>query len=97
MKKLSKELVNKSEIISELAKRKKISIKLATMVFETFFDTIIGSLKKDQQVQVRGFGSFELRSYKPYIGKNPKNNQSVQVKAKKIPFFKVGNIKDELN
>ena len=97
MKKLSKQLVNKSEIISELAKNKNIPIHLATMVFETFFDEIVTSLKKERQIQIRGFGSFELRSYKPYTGKNPKNNQPIQVKSKKIPFFKAGNIKNELN
>ncbi len=96
MKKLTKQAVNKSEIISELATKKKIPIRLATLVFETFFDEIVKSLKKEQQIQIRGFGSFELRSYKSYKGKNPKNNKPIKVKSKKIPFFKAGNIKDEL-
>ena len=97
MKKLSKQLVNKSEIISELAKNKNISISLATLVFETFFDGITNALKKEQQIQIRGFGSFKLKKYKSYMGKNPKNNESIKVKSKKIPFFKVGNVKYDLN
>ncbi|MGI9548515.1 MAG: HU family DNA-binding protein [Bdellovibrionales bacterium] len=97
MKKLSKQLVNKSEIISELAKNKNISISLATLVFETFFDGITNALKKEQQIQIRGFGSFKLKKYQAYMGKNPKNNETIKVKSKKIPFFKVGNVKYDLN
>lgn len=92
----SKKAINKSDIIKDLAKKHKISIQVAKIAVETFFDEIIKALQKKNHVQIRGFGSFELRSYKGYKGKNPQNNTAVQVKAKKIPFFKPGTIKHEL-
>jgi len=94
---LSKKWVNKSDIIKELARKKQISIRLATLAFDTFFQEIITSLKNEKRIEIRNFGSFELRKYKPYRGRNPKNNKSVQVKAKKVPFFKIGILKNKLN
>ena len=41
-------------------------------------------------VEIRGFGSFTVREYEPYEAKNPKTGKKVYVKAKKLPFFKVG-------
>lgn len=41
-------------------------------------------------VEIRGFGSFTVREYKSYDGKNPKTGEVVKVKPKKLPFFKVG-------
>ncbi|MCB1198586.1 MAG: HU family DNA-binding protein, partial [Deltaproteobacteria bacterium] len=34
--------------------------------------------------------SFKVKEYKPYTGRNPKTGDQVQVRAKKLPFFKVG-------
>ena len=41
-------------------------------------------------VEIRGFGSFSIRSYKSYTGRVPKTGKTIHVKAKKLPYFKVG-------
>jgi integration host factor subunit beta len=41
-------------------------------------------------VEVRGFGSFTVRQYRPYDGRNPKTGESVHVASKRLPFFKAG-------
>lgn len=86
----------KSSLISDLAKNKNIPTQLATLIVDTFFKSIKASLAKKKKVHIRGFGSFEIRNYKAYKGKNPQNNKTIHVKAKKVPFFKPGNIKQEL-
>jgi integration host factor subunit beta len=48
------------------------------------------ALKHDEGIEIRGFGSFTIRQYKPYEGRNPSSGTSVAVPAKRLPFFKVG-------
>ena len=43
-----------------------------------------------ENVEIRGFGSFTVREYAAYTGRNPKTGEKTQVKSKKLPFFKVG-------
>lgn len=42
------------------------------------------------RVEIRGFCSFFVKQYDPYIGRNPKTGKKVQIAAKKLPFFKPG-------
>jgi integration host factor subunit beta len=55
---------------------------------ETLFESIVGALKADDKIEVRGFGSFRTRQRKPRTGRNPKTGESVAVPAKRVPFFK---------
>lgn len=56
------------------------------------------SLVKGDNIEIRGFGSFQVREYKPYTGRNPKSGEHVTVKRKKLPFFKVGKeVKERVN
>jgi len=46
----------------------------------------------------RGFGSFMVKDYKPYVGRNPKTGVKIKVPSKKLPFFKVGKgLRDTIN
>jgi integration host factor subunit beta len=58
------------------------------VIVETLFDSIVGALKSDDKVEVRGFGSFRSRMRKPRTGRNPKTGASVDVPAKRVPYFK---------
>ena len=93
MKKLKTQLLNKSKLIEKLAKRKKISLGLATQIFETIFEEIEKALLKGHNVEIRGFGTFSVKHYKGYKGTNPQNKQPIYVKPKKRPVFKPGKIK----
>src|SRR4029077_15880540 len=53
---------------------------------------------RGEGIEIRGFGSFTVRPYKPYNGRNPRTGQPVPVPAKRLPFFKVGkDLKDLVN
>ena len=54
------------------------------------FDLMSDALKKDDRIEIRGFGSFVNRSYESYQGRNPKTGAVVNVQPKRVPFFKVG-------
>jgi integration host factor subunit beta len=51
-----------------------------------------------RRVEIRGFGSFVMRDYRPYVGRNPKSGEKIQVKSKTLPFFKSGkDMRDQVN
>ena len=90
--------MNKSELILALSERSGISLELARIVVETTIDLMKQQLLEGGRIEIRGFGSFEMREYKAYTGRNPKTGESVSVKPKRTPFFKCGqDLKDILN
>ena len=67
-----------------------ISKKDTEVVVNTIFDAMTDALKNGEGIEIRGFGSFTVRQYKPYNGRNPRTGDPVHVASKRLPFFKVG-------
>jgi len=82
--------MNRSDLINSLKDKVALSRKDAGKVVDTFFDSLKESLAKGERVEIRGFGSFSVKHYKPYTGRNPKTGAQIHVISKKLPFFKVG-------
>ena len=82
--------MNRSDLINALKDKSSLSRKDSENFVETFFDSISQTLAKNQRVEIRGFGSFTVKKYKPYVGRNPKTGKKISVSSKKLPFFKVG-------
>ena len=82
--------MNKSQLIEVLAKEEGLTLKKAEFVVNTFFDAIAKGLAVENRAEIRGFGSFKVKTYEGYTGRNPKTGEIIQVKPKKLPFFKVG-------
>ena len=84
--------MTKGDLIEELAvdKTNQLNLKRAEIVVNTIFDVMSEALQRGDRVEIRGFGSFEVRNYGSYTGRNPKTNEKVEVAAKKAPFFKTG-------
>lgn len=79
-----------SEQVSGLTKRQ------AEIVVNTLFNSVRNSLQRGDKTEIRGFGSFRLRSRRMKEGRNPKTGATVAVPAKKVPFFKAGKELKEL-
>ena len=79
----------KYDLVSSLSKKENLTKKQATEILNLIFDGFAKTLKKGERIELRGFGSFSLREYEPYTGKNPKSGEKVHVKGKRLPFFKV--------
>src|ERR1041384_3033685 len=88
--------MTKSEMIDAIAARAELTKARAERVVNCVFDTMTGALQDGQGIEIRGFGSFTVRPYKPYDGRNPRTGQPVPVPAKRLPFFKVGKELKEL-
>lgn len=90
--------MNKSELIKTLADSKNISIEESTDIINYFFEAIKIALLNGDRVEIRRFGSFKLKYYKGYKGRNPKSGQPVNVAPKRLPFFRPGKeFKEYLN
>src|SRR5580704_5041626 len=89
--------MTKSELIDALAARRTDLTKArAELVVNCVFDAMTEALQKGDGIEIRGFGSFTVRPYKPYDGRNPRTGERVPVPAKRLPFFKVGKDLKEL-
>lgn len=82
--------LNKSQIIDVLSERSKIPRKRAEDVVDLIFDSLSNALASNERIEIRGFGSFVCREYGSYKGRNPRTGESIDVKPKRLPFFKVG-------
>ena len=90
--------MNKANLIEALAKKEGLKEKEAYTIVNMIFDGFTEALKKGGKIELRGFGSFSVRKYGAYTGRNPRTGKKVQVKAKRLPFFKVGKeLKERVN
>lgn len=90
--------MNKSELIEALAQDIGIPHREAAAITNTIIDTMIDSLSKGESIEIRGFGSFVIKQYESYEGRNPKTGKKIKVKPKKLPFFKVGkDLREQVN
>jgi len=81
--------MTRSGLAERVAKRAKTSALQAETLVETIFDCIKSAFLRGERVEVRGLGTFRVRSYKGYQGRNPKTGEVVVVEPKRLPVFKV--------
>lgn len=82
--------MNKSELIELVAGKANLTKKRAEDVVDLIFNEMTGAMVKGERIEIRGLGSFIVKEYGAYTGRNPRTGESIQVKPKKLPFFKVG-------
>ena len=90
--------MNKTELNAAVANEAEITKKDAEKAVKAVFSVISDSLTKGDKVQIIGFGTFEVRQRKAREGRNPRNNEPIQIEASKTPAFKAGKqLKDLVN
>jgi integration host factor subunit beta len=82
--------MNKSGLIEALSKKENLTEKKAIDLVNLIFKGFAEELKKGGRIEIRGFGSFVVREYGAYTGRNPKTGRNIKVEPKRLPFFKVG-------
>lgn len=82
--------MNKSELIEQLSVKKDISNKRAEDVVNIIFSSLTEAMVVGDRIEIRGLGSFVIKNYTTYTGRNPKTGEPITVRPKKLPFFKVG-------
>jgi integration host factor subunit beta len=82
--------MTKADLIAVIAEKLKFPWARAEVLVDEVFDAMVEALKRGEGIEIRGFGSFTIRQYKAYEGRNPRTGETVQVKPKRLAFFKVG-------
>jgi len=90
--------MNKSELIEALAQEMNLPLREAGAITSTILDSMTEALTAGESIEIRGFGSFVVKTYDSYYGRNPKTGAKIKVPPKKLPFFKVGKeLKERVN
>src|SRR5579862_3325972 len=82
--------MTKADLIAVIAEKLKFPWARAEVLVDQVFDAMVDALKRGEGIEIRGFGSFTIREYKAYEGRNPRTGETVQVRPKRLAFFKVG-------
>jgi integration host factor subunit beta len=82
--------INRSDFIENLASEGDLSIKQADKLVSIVFLEMSEALGKGERVEIRGFGSFKLKRYDAYEGRNPESLKTIEIRPKKVPFSKCG-------
>ena len=82
--------MTKADLIAVIAEKLKFPWARAEVLVDQVFDSMVDALKRGEGIEIRGFGSFTIRQYKAYEGRNPRTGETVQVRPKRLAFFKVG-------
>ncbi len=82
--------MNKSELIEKLAEKTGLNVIQAEEVVNLIYKKMKDTMVSGGRIEIRGFGSFVVKEYQSYQGRNPKTGEKIAVPPKKLPFFKVG-------
>ena len=90
--------MNKAELVAAIAEKAGVSKKDTEAMLKAFIETVEGTVKKGDKVQLIGFGTFEAKTRAARMGKNPRTGEQIKIAESKIPAFKAGAaFKDLLN
>jgi len=90
--------MTKSDLITLVATKNNLTEVNAARIVNLIFDGFKDALVKGDRIEIRGFGSFVIREYETYTGRNPKTGMQIEVKPKSSTYFKVGKkLKERLN
>ena len=91
--------MNKSNLVEKIVNlNPDVYQKDIIKIVDIFFGTISKALIKNDRVELRGFGTFDVKNREARIARNPKNGSIVAVPNKKIPFFRMGKgMKERIN
>lgn len=89
-------VMTKAGLVDEVARTVQLTKKQAEAIVNVVLDSIVESLREGEKIELRGFGSFRIRSRKSRMGRNPKTGAKVEVPSKRIPYFKPGKELKEL-
>ena len=89
----------KSELVNIISNRQQnLPVKDIEVSINQVLENMSHALSQGNRIEIRGFGSFKVKEYEGYAGRNPKTGGMVTVQPKRLPFFRAGKeLKEFLN
>jgi len=82
--------MTKKQLIDLLSEAENISQRAAKKIVDVVFNSMSNALERGDRVEIRGLGSFKIKQYDGYEGRNPRTGETVTIEPKKLPVFKAG-------
>ena len=82
--------MNKTELVAAIAEKAELSKKDSEKALKAFVDVVTAELKKEEKIQLVGFGTFEVSKRAAREGRNPQTGKTMKIEACKAPRFKAG-------
>ena len=82
--------MTKSDLIAQMAHKLDIPSREASTIVNILIEKMTEVLAEGRKIEIRGFGSFIVKEYEAFEGRNPKSGEKIKVQPKKLPVFKVG-------
>src|SRR5690625_6670928 len=80
-------VMNKTDLVNAVAEKSELSKKDAGKAVDAVFEAVMDSLKDGENVQLIGFGNFEVRERSARKGRNPQTGEEIEIPASKVPAF----------
>jgi len=88
----------KSDLVNLLISQRGLTPRQAEDTVDHIFDTMAAALTRGEHIEIRGFGTLNVRQYKGYEGRNPKTSKTIEVRPKRGILFRMGKeIRDRVN
>ena len=82
--------MTKAEIVEQISEKLGLTKKDIARVIDLFFEIIKQGMKRDDHIELRGFGTFEVKTREEREARNPKTGESVVVPKRRVPYFRPG-------
>lgn len=82
--------MTRSDLIRIVSVKNDLSLEQAEAAVAAVFSAMASGLQEGKRVELRGFGTFHVREYDGYLGRNPRTGEAVSVSPKRMPFFRAG-------
>ena len=80
--------MTRSDLAERVASKERTGLKRGKLTVDVILGCLKDSLCRGERIEIRGLGTFSIRSYRGYRGRNPRTGESIQVKPKWLPYFK---------
>ncbi len=88
----------KSDLVNLLIEQRQLTLRQAEETVDHIFDTMKAALVRGENIEIRGLGSFHVKKYKGYNGRNPKTTAVIVIKPKRGVLFRTGKeLRDRIN
>jgi integration host factor subunit beta len=95
---MDKKAINKSDLMNQIIDKYNLNPAIAERIIKIILESMQHALSEKRRIEIRGFGSFELRYRKPRMARNPKTGEKVQTPGKYVIHFKPGKeMRDRVN
>jgi len=83
--------VTKADLVEKVAEKTGLTRTDVAVVVDGLLDTIKSSMEEGNNIELRGFGTFKIKTRKARKARNPRTGEEVPVPDRKVPVFKPSN------